>query len=151
MERLSTETARKSLAAATLAFLPPVPKEAINSPALTFSSLPSILLLPRIPFLFWLLPICSYILDISTCLCIAHTGCRTSSRNSRIGDRPWFRLPYMAIFQGFNRFYISPPMQNNGSWESAVLRKSANSISNLWTTVFTDSEPINDHVSACYG
>jgi hypothetical protein len=56
MERLSTETARKSLAAATLAFLPHVPKEAINSPALPFSSLPSILLLPRIPFLSWLLP-----------------------------------------------------------------------------------------------
>ena len=36
MERLSTETARKSLAAATLAFLPPVPKEAINSPRTSF-------------------------------------------------------------------------------------------------------------------
>jgi len=94
MERLSTETARKSLVGATLAFLPPMPKEAIISPALPFSSLPSILLLPRIPFPFWLLPICHYILDISTCLRIAHTGCRTSSRNSRIDDRPWFRLPY---------------------------------------------------------
>jgi hypothetical protein len=57
MEKLSAETARKSLVAATLAFLPSVPKEAINSLALPFSSLPSILLLPRIPSLFWLLPI----------------------------------------------------------------------------------------------
>jgi hypothetical protein len=33
MERLSTETTRKSLVATTLAFLPPVPKEAIKSSA----------------------------------------------------------------------------------------------------------------------
>ena len=66
---------------------------------LLISLLPSILLHPCILFLFWLLPFWHYILDRSNCLCVAHTVCRTSSRNSRIGDRPWFRLLYMVIFE----------------------------------------------------
>jgi hypothetical protein len=93
------ETARKSLVAATLEFLPPVPKEAIKSPALPFSSLPSILLLPSIPSLFWPLLFWSYSLDRSNFLCF-------HAMNSYVNNRTFtdWHIPSQL------RFNRHPPM-----------------------------------------
>jgi hypothetical protein len=88
MERLSTETTQKSLVTAFLVFFPLVSIEAINSPALTFSLLPSIL------FLFWLVLHIPGVEHLPAFLAsvIAHD----------------FAFCIMVIFQGFNWFYIIP-------------------------------------------